>query len=339
MLFDDDDDLEEFDDENFEDEEEEVLLSPLSKKETALIEADYTEPISDDPVEELKYLLDSYAKLKKLEPEIEYEEQMQAYSMEIIEAVLAEFEIPIDDLKETFLFMLNTERLKEEYSSLRGTPVFKSEDSLFNRVDEFMQEYPDMFCDVEIYDGIFDVPKDLTSTKLYKNVLRMCYEDLTASGTVASLDALLQLYVQKKPLADEFVEKVEIPSESLEEFKESFNLIVNCPRQKGTLKKRFHELKETIQEKYSTDSTLAEWASQQQQKETEAAARNYNLVKWGSLALCVFIAIASLVVDFTLVITGIIVLAVWGVLYYTPLHDKILFLRDGKAAVESLKNK
>ena len=96
--------------------EEEVYedLTPLRPEELQLIETDYTIPISDDLTTEVNYLVDSYFKIKRLEPEIEYEEQMQEYAEETIQAVLADIEIPTDDLEYPIHVCTEHRRLKKQ---------------------------------------------------------------------------------------------------------------------------------------------------------------------------------------------------------------------------------
>ena len=310
-------------------------LTPLSPEEQALIEADYTEPVSDDPIEEVTYLIDSYFKIKELDPEIEYEEQMQEYALDTIRAVMAEYEIPTDDLTYLFRFVLTMERLQDKYDNDEIFGKGSSEDAknaLTVRIKEYMEEYPDMFCDPEVYDILFDIDADLQKAPTYKRVLGLCYEDILASGSVESLAAILQLYNEDKPMADEYVAKAEIPSETLEEFKQAFDLLIKNPKQKKCVTRHFAELRKIIQEKYSDDPELAAWEAAQVQKDTENKAKTYNIVKWASLAA----GILFLLLFWPL---GIVLLIAWGVFYFTKAHDSIPFLKAGKEAVEATSKK
>ena len=258
--------------------EEVENLTPLSPEELELIETDYTESDIEDPIEEVTHLLDCYFKIKKLDPEIEYEEQMKDYSMDVIRSVMAEYDIPTDDLEYLFRFVLTVEALEAKYGK---DEIFgdgrsdEAKNALSVRINEFMDEQPDMFCDVDIYDSLFDIEAPLNKTPTYKRVLRLCYEDVLASGTVESLRAMLQLYDEQRPLADEYITKAEIPQETLEEFKEAFKLWVNDERDGKPIQKRFTELKEIILQKFSSDSELIEWVALQ---DTTEKVKKYNII-------------------------------------------------------------
>lgn len=307
-------------------------LTPLSPDDLALIETDYTESDIEDPISEVGYLLYCYFKMKEMDPEIEYEEEMRDYSMAVIRSILSEYDIPTDDLEYLFRFTLEVEVLKKKYGSDEIFGDGHSEEArnaLSVRLDEFMKEQPDMFCDVELYDTLFDYKKPYTDTPTYKRVLGMCYEDLMASGTIESLRAMLQLYDEEKPLTEEYIGKAEIPHDTIDEFKEAFDLWVNDKRGGKPIRRRFTELKEIIQQHFASDPELSAWALQQQNNEVAA---KYKKTKWIALGICVVIAIFFLVV-------GIIMLVAWGVLFYTPIGEKLTFIREGKAAVDATKAK
>lgn len=240
--------MSDYEEEYVENEYDEIDLTPLNPDDLALIEADYSIPISDDPIEEVSFLFNSYFQIKSLDPEIEYEEQMKAYSMEVIQAVLSEFEIPTEDLVYLFHFILVVESFEKKYKPYREDVIFGggntiySEDALPLRVKEYISEYPELFCDLEIYDSIFNIDSELTKAPTYVRVLHMCYDDLIASGSIQSLEALLQLYNEERPFAEEFVEKIEIPNSCLEEFRTAFSLIVENPRQTRSLQNRYVDL-------------------------------------------------------------------------------------------------
>lgn len=306
-------------------------LTPLSPEELELIENDYTESDIDDPIEEVTHLLDCYFKIKELDPEIEYEEQMKDYSMDVIRSIMAEYDIPTDDLEYLFRFVLTVEALEAKYGK---DEIFgdgrsdEAKNALSVRIKEFTEEQPDMFCDVDIYDSLFNIEAPLNKTPTYKRVLGLCYEDVLASGTMESLRAMLQLYDEQRPLADEYVGKAEIPQETLEEFKEAFNLWVNDKRGGKLIKRRFAELKEIIQLKFMSDPELSDWVALQ---DTKDKVKRFNIVKWASLAISiVFLPI--------LLILGILLVIVWSVVFFTPFGEKINFVREGKEAVQALEN-
>lgn len=311
--------------------EEEVYedLTPLRPEELQLIETDYTIPISDDLTTEVNYLVDSYFKIKRLEPEIEYEEQMQEYAEETIQAVLADIEIPTDDLEYLFMFVLNIEGLKNKYGNDtifgQGNSEY-SKESLYVRVEEYMQEYPELFCEPELYDMLFDIDPNLRNTPTYNRVLTYCYEDIIASGSVESLETILQLYKEGKPRAEEFVGKAEIPSESLDEFKQAFSLLTESQNPPKCIKKRFPELRKIIQEKYASDPELQQWEAQQVMADTKKKAQTYNIIKWAFLVFAILLLPVSW-------IFGLVLIAIWGIAYFTPFHDKISFLKEGKEAM------
>lgn len=342
-----------YDDDDYEDYEEyEEELNPLSKKELALIEADYTIPVSDDHIEEITHLITSYSKIKKLDPEIEYEEEMKEYALDTIRAILEDYDIPCDDIVYLFKFVLAMELLQDKFSSMKRDEILSGHDSLFVRIKEYMDEYPDLFCDIEVYDAIFDIDKKLTSAPTYKRVLTQCYEDLIASGSVESLAAVVQLYNEGKPMADTYVEKSEIPNDNEEEFKKAFLIITGSKKQGSSLKKHFHGMKEIIQQQYPEDPEMKVWAEAQQLRETKALANKYNMTKfgtavWAGLIILMGLAylIYSLVMGFIedaqvggiLLGMGIVFGGIWAAVFLTSMHDKIPFLRNGKAAVLSLK--
>ncbi len=342
-----------YDDDDYEDYEEyEEELNPLSKRELALIEADYTIPVSNDDIEEITYLITSYSKIKKLDPEIEYEEQMAEYSLDTIRAILEDYDIPCDDIVYLFKFVLAMELLQDKFSSMKKDEIFSGSDSLFARIKEYMDEYPDMFCDVEVYDAIFDIDKSLRSAPTYNKVLRQCYEDLLASGTVESLAAVVQLYNEGKPMADKYVEKAEIPNDNEEEFKKAFLVITESKKQGSSLKKHFHGMKEIIQQQYPEDPQMKVWAEAQQLRETKALANKYRLTKYGTAVwagLILVMGVAYLIYGLTvgwyedaqnggiLLGAGVVLGGIWAAVFLSPMHDKIPFLRNGKAAVMSLK--
>lgn len=319
--------------EDYEDLNEELNedeLQPLSPEEQELIETDYTVPYSEDPVGQVVYLFDRYFQLKKLEPEIEYDEQMRDYAMGVIRSVMADIEVPTDDLFHLLYFVLIVEYNQQKDAK---DEIFTDDDSLSMRIKEYLDENPDLFCEPEIYDFLLNMEGDIQDTPTYKRILGMCYEDVMASGTIASLEAMLQLYNEKKPLSDQYISQVEIPSDSLEEFREAFRLLTTNPRQEAPIKSRFKELKNIIQSKYSEDEELGAWAAAQQQAEDEATAKKYKLMKWVSLAVAVLLV-------FLTGFLGIILLIVWGVAFNVPaVRDKIKVLREGYEAVEKTKNK
>lgn len=311
-------------------EEDYEELTPLSPEELELIEKDYTESEIDDPITEVKYLLGCYFGIKKLDPEIEYEEEMKEYSMGVIRSILAEYDIPTDDLEYLFRFVLELEVLKKQYGSdeiFGNGSSDEAKNALSVRVDEFMKEQPEMFCDVDIYNTLFDFPEPYNETPTYKRVLGLCYEDVLSSGTVESLKAMLQLYDEKRPLTEEYIGKAEFPQDSLEEFKEAFKLWTNDARGGKPIKKRFGELKTIIEQKFSSDQELMGWVALQN---TQDKAKKFNLVKWASLAI-------SLVFIPILFIITILLVIAWIVVFFTPIGEKINYIREGKEAVKTLK--
>ena len=96
----------EYDEEEYEDEDD---GEHLSRAELELISTDYTEMISEDSIEELKFLLENYFKIKKIDPYTEEEKELKSYSEEVIRAILLEYEIPTDDLFYLFKFVLTLE--------------------------------------------------------------------------------------------------------------------------------------------------------------------------------------------------------------------------------------
>ncbi|MCQ2286522.1 MAG: hypothetical protein MJZ76_06585, partial [Bacteroidales bacterium] len=268
------------------------------------------------------------------------------YSMSVIYERTLNFEIPTNDLFELFVFVLSIEKYVQENPEDEIFVGDTSEDrnyTIIARVNEYQEENPDVFCDIEIYDRIFEVDPDLYMTPTYQRILNMFYEDIIEAETIASLSLLLKLYTDRCPLSEKYIELVKIPSKNLDVFKEAFHLFVNNPRQDATIKKRFSELRQIIETKYSSDEELKRWC--QQNLATSPAHKNntliknkqefgekavgsnetslYKVVKWGSLLLAILFV-------FIKPILGIVLAIAWGVCFFTKVHDIIPFLRDGK---------
>ena len=355
---------------------EEEVLTPLSPKDLELIETEYSEPKYEDSIEEISYLYDSYLKIKKLKPEIEYEEEMMEYSLNVIQARIDEFEIPTDDLLYLFVFVLTVESYEKKLkgnnffdnlsektglkrssvsgglledlkgdkglgglSSMAGlkrtlTPGGSSEESqssLMPRINEYLEENPDLFCDLEIYDNLFNIQPELQKTPTYEKVLRQCYEDLIASESNESLAAMLQLYNEERPLTDEFVAKVTIPSDSLEDFKRAFNLIINNPRQTDALKKRENDLLKIINEKqYASDPELAAFVTK---KASQKTGQTYKRV----MSLSLILPLIGFIIN---PVVGLVVAVLWAVVFFVPpVRNLIPFLKKGKESLEASKKK
>ena len=325
---DEDDDEEEYDEDEDEDE-----VEGLSAKELELIATDYSVPVSDDSIEELKYLLDSYFKIQDVDPDLEDEEELKDYALEIIRAIVLEYEIPADDLLYLFKFVLTLESYYEKHSN---DIIFKEIDSeegiktLKLRVDEYLAECPDLFDSIEIYGSLFNIDKSLTGTKLYKATLENFYKMLVDIATAESFGMLVDLFVEKKQMADKYLDLMPVPSATAQELSAAFDILLNCKGSGSTLRKKREEAKALIRQKYSNDEPLMQKLTELElQEANEKGAAIYNMVKFGSLAVAILVLLMS-------VIFGIILVVAWGAMFFSPLHDKVPFLVKGK---ECLKNR
>lgn len=319
-------DIDETVDEEYEDEEYEEGDDRLSEEELELIATDYSEPVSEDSIEEISFLLESYFKIKKIDPQTSEEEELKEYAMEVIRAIVLEYDIPTDDLGYLFRFALTVESYFEKN---RKDLIFNEVDAedgqktLKLRLDEYLCEYPDLFEDPEVYSILFDIDATLTQTSSYKKVLEKFLNVLVGIGTVEAFDFLLELYAKKTQMADQYLEKMVVPSDSAESLAAAFEALVDCSRKGSLTQKKIEEAKALIAQKYSEDQHLNSLLSAQNNKEL---AKKYKYVKFGSLALCL---VVLLLVD---IIAGFVLTAAWAALFFSPLHDKVQFLAEGKKA-------
>ena len=318
---------EEYDEEG-DDEEDDV--EGLSAKELELIATDYAEPISDDSIEELKYLLDSYFKIQKVNPELKEEEELKAYALEVIRAIVMEYDIPADDVAYLFKFVLTLESYYEKHSKdVIFKDVDKEEDlkTLKLRVDEYLNENPDLFDDLEVYATLFDIEKPLNDTKLYEATLDNFYKMLVDAASVETFEMLLDLYVENKPKAEKNFAAMPIPSATEDEMVQSFFILTGCEHSGSTLRKKIEDLKALILQKYSESVLLKEMLAELETKQANAkTAKTYKMVKFGSLALAVVLLLIN-------AILGIVTVCAWGALFFSPLHDKVPFLVKGKESL------
>lgn len=320
------DEIEDYDEEY--DESEEV--DGLSAKELELIATDYAEPVSEDSIEELNYLLDSYFKIQKVDPELEEEEELKEYALEVIRAIVMEYDIPADDLPYLFKFVLTLESYYEKHSK---DVIFNAIDNdeglktLKLRVDEYISECPDMFDDLEVYGTLFDIEKPLSETKRYEATLDNFYKMLIDAASVETFGMLLDLYVENKPKAEKNFAAMPVPSATAEELLQSYFVLTGCEHNGSTLNKKIEEMKALISQKYPEDVLLKEMLAEMEVKQANAkTAKMYKTVKFGLLAVAVLLLIVNQIV-------GIVLVVGWGALFFSPLHDKVPFLVKGKESL------
>ena len=303
----------------------------MSAKELELIATDYAEPVSEDPTEELKYLLDSYFKIQKIDPELKEEEELKAYALDVIRAIVLEYDIPADNLPYLFNFVLTLEYYYEKHSKDEiFTEIDKEEGikTLKLRVDEYISECPDMFDDLEVYGTLFDIDKSLTGTKLYNTTLENFYKMLIDAASVEAFGVLLDLYIEKKEKAEKYFASMPIPSETAGDLGAALYILTNCGHSGSTLNKKIEEAKALIAQKYPNDESLKEALAEVETKQNQAkTAKMYKMVKFGSLGLALIILLIHL-------IPGILLAAGWGALFFSPLHDKVPFLVKGKECLK-----
>lgn len=342
MRRDDYDEMDELDDElqdelEYEDEyEDEDEAEGLSLKELELISTDYAEPVSEDPIEELNFLLDSYFKIQKVDPELEEEEDLKAYALDVIRAIVLEYEIPADDLAYLFKFVLT---LDSHYEQHKKDVIFSEMDkeegikTLKLRVDEYLSECPEVFDDLEVYETLFDIEEPLTKTTLYNRTLDNFYTMLIAAASVDTFEVLLDLYVEKKEKAEKNFAAMPIPSATAEELAQAIYTLIQCHHTGSTLTKKLEEAKNLILQKYPDDALLKELLAEMETKKNNAkTAKLYKLIKFGSLGLAIIVLLIHW-------IPGILVCGAWGALFFSSLHDKIPFLVKGKECLNEVKTK
>ena len=195
---------EEYDDDEEYDEDDEY--DGLSTEELELIATDYSEPISEDPIEELSFLLDRYFKIQKLDPQEDEEVELKAYATDVIRAIVIDYDIPTDDLGYLFRFVLT---LESYYEKNRRDIIFNEVDSqedqktLKLRVDEYLADYPDLFDDPEVYSILFDIEGPLTQVPTYKKILEKFLTLLAGLGTAEAFDFVVALYAKKVQSVDQ----------------------------------------------------------------------------------------------------------------------------------------
>lgn len=315
---------EEYDDDEEYDEDEEY--DGLSAEELELIATDYSKSISEDPIEELSFLLDRYFKIQKLDPQEDEEVELKAYATDVIRAIVMDYDIPTDDLGYLFRFVLT---LESYYEKNRRDIIFNEVDSqedqktLKLRVDEYLADYPDLFDDPEVYSILFDIEGPLTQVPTYKKILEKFLILLAGLGTVEAFDFVVELYAKKVQSVDQYLEKMEVPSDSAESLAAAFEALVNSSRKGSLIQKKIEEAKALITQKYPEDQHLKSLLPTQNNKEI---AKKYKYVKFGSLAVCV----VAVLINFIL---GLVLIAAWVALFFSPLHDKVPFLVEGKKAL------
>lgn len=325
---------EEYDEEEYEDEDD---GEHLSRAELELISTDYTEMISEDSIEELKFLLENYFKIKKIDPYTEEEKELKSYSEEVIRAILLEYEIPTDDLFYLFKFVLTLESFYESKSLFSGD---NKKDIIFNevdkenelktlklRIDEYLAEYPDLFDDFEIYDNLFNVDKAFQKLPTYNRIVDKFYSVLLLNPSFDTFSYLIELYNDKSYKADEYLKKMSVPSETSDDMIKSLYLLIEN-NSSSIIKTKIEEAKAIIANKYPDNSILKEMLETLNAIEI---AKKYKKIKFASLGVAIFLFLVAWYI-------GIVFLIAWGVLFFTPVHDKIPFLAKGRECYKATKS-
>ena len=275
--------------------------------------------------------MDSYFKIQKLSPSLDEEEELKAYALDVIRAIVLEYEIPGDDLAYLFKFVLTLESYYEQHKrDVIFSEVDKEEDikTLKLRVDEYLNECPEVFDDLEVYGILFDIEKPLTKTALYNRTLDNFYAMLIAAASVETFEVLLELYVEKKEKAEKNFAAMPIPSETAGDLGAALYILTNCSHSGSTLNKKIEEAKALIAQKYPNDESLKEALAEVETKQNQAkTAKMYKMVKFGSLGLALIVLLIHW-------IPGILLAAGWGALFFSPLHDKVPFLVKGKECLK-----
>ena len=118
-----------------------------------------------------------------------------------------------------------------------------------------------------------------------------------------------------------------IPEANAEELATSFNLILNSKKSSSVLKNKLEEIKSIISAKFPEDEKLKSLLDNLDAQET---AKKYKKIKFASLGVAIFLFLVAWYI-------GIVFLIAWGVLFFTPVHDKIPFLAKGRECYKATK--
>ena len=275
---------------------------------------------------------------------------------ELINVAINEGTFPTDDILSLFNLALALEKMQSNPES----NVFGFDQSQISQLNENMKQYlaqnPGVFRNAEVYGSIWEIDGELMDTDLFFSTLDCYYQDVLADKNLDTLDFALALYDSGMPLSDEYLEDHPIPASSYDEFMESFNMIVNNPIQDQVIEYKKMELIDIIQRDYSDNPELMAWAEEQDPGIKVAAEEQqgilpnvlgganmpWNTPKPGSkegkpkssnikmISLIAVIILALILLVSGAVVFALILVAIWALIFYTPLGNLIPAIKNSK---------
>lgn len=342
---------------------------PLSPQEIELLELDIESYEVPELHRYLPRLLEHYYNVKGLCPEIDEEIEWQSRKLKEFKNYMCSCPVP-EDAVEFFYTLIILEKIqlkkcailpddifiqgvgsatkgvfKASMSSLISGEVRKSNEEFIGEITanapllQRMQQIAYMNTNncsnplesQEVFDIVWDLnmKDDPIGTNAYTTAAKNACKALCDKGDVPSLKKLLELSKENRMFASTYLEKIVVPNGSKEEFMEAFTALGRYEKSNiGAVKKKFSECKNIILANYSDDAKLMEFVAAQNERELRDAASKYKTVKMLSLVVCVLLSFA----------TAFIPLVIWVLLFcVSAIHDKIPFLKNGKAAVAQVK--
>ena len=342
---------------------------PLSPREIELLELDIESYEVPELHRYLPRLIEHYYNVKSLSPEIDEEIEWQSRKLKEFKNYMCNCPIPESPI-EFFRTLATLEKIqmkkcailpddifiqgvasatkgvfKASMSSLISGEIQKSNEEFIGEITanapllQRMQQIaymPTNNCSnplesQEVFDIVWDLnmKDDPIGTNAYTTAAKNACKALCAKGDVPSLKKLLELSKEDRMFASTYLEKIVVPNGSKEEFMEAFTALGRYEKSNiGAVKKKFSECKNIILANYSDDAKLMEFVAAQNERELRDAASKYKTVKMLSLVVCVLLSF----------VTAFIPLVIWVLLFcVSAIHDKIPFLKNGKAAVAQVK--
>lgn len=330
-------------------EDEEYEPQPLDDDERYWLERNLDEDEKDTPHDTIQTVVNHFFKVDELEPEISSEIEWKKRKKDEFLDFMFKYPTPSDPV-EFFKTLMILQYERTSHSSLLDPVIFggfeltnRTQNVLITRMEEsaiVLDNSQAVFAldkkhsmntvlnDPAVRNVVWDISKKYHETEAWLVAVELLYRNLVDKGDNEALATLLGYYVGEKHDADKWLEKFPIPNNSKEEFIKAFDLITQCSRQKSSLKAKIKQAKKIIETQYPDEPHFAQFLNQQMLKGKQMIARTYNIIKWVSFAVTLFLSFFMMFIPTIL----------WAVLFYTSLTDKIPFLKNGKAVAKELKN-
>ena len=341
---------------------------PLSPREIELLELDIESYEVPELHRYLPRLIEHYYNVKSLSPEIDEEIEWQSRKLKEFKNYMCSCPVPESPI-EFFRTLATLEKIQMKKCAILPDDIFiqgvasatkgafkasvssmlsgqmKSNEEFLGEITanaplyQRMQQIaymPTNNCSnplesQELLDALWDldIKEEQPATRAYMDAAKNACKALCAKGDVPSLKKLLELSKEDRMFASTYLEKIVVPNGSKEEFMEAFTALGRYEKSNiGAVKKKFSECKNIILANYSDDAKLMEFVAAQNERELRDAASKYKTVKMLSLVVCVLLSF----------VTAFIPLVIWVLLFcVSAIHDKIPFLKNGKAAVAQVK--